>query len=563
MDDARQTKRARQACEPCRRKKSKCPGERPTCSFCERLGQQCVYNSGDADSHQARHNRKIEYRIEHLEGKMDQLIEQLGPIVTAEEISAMARASRRMVMARITEGQIGLSTLQTLCLLSIVDFADGKPVQAGLNVAMASHVVQSFLPDGSLGDAKEYNDCLQSITMLQRLQGCVSSTCNMSGGISSQLDDGLTEPGIIHYAAQLTEVWQMARQYAACRVTPDAPPPWSSKSDYTSVMQRHMEIDCSVPLKYRFYSKKFGDYDHDTLQRRRDYWGPWLFIQIVYAAVPCLLNHPFLLSMRLRNCRLPMPQSFIQQSFEHITRHAGWIVYFLDLLEKKFFQASDATLAHCVAVVATIHLQHSFVRDRSLRDKAQDGFEKCMKFLRRMGAIWANVAIIAENLTKLQESVVVVPSPAPSGPSHEPLPQSFSIDAQLLWDILIYERAGRPGASADQSIFHDPETSTTPLRESRMGNCPAEFDLVGSAGISGHKAALKEIPAYAPAEDDGVRTGAPARLSDPEPELPSTARVADGWHFEGIGGVSEQDSLFLQPDDFGRAIEGWLNSDIV
>ncbi|KAE8130929.1 hypothetical protein BDV38DRAFT_290947 [Aspergillus pseudotamarii] len=35
--------RSRQACEPCRRKKSKCTAERPVCSFCERLNVQCVY----------------------------------------------------------------------------------------------------------------------------------------------------------------------------------------------------------------------------------------------------------------------------------------------------------------------------------------------------------------------------------------------------------------------------------------------------------------------------------------------------------------------------------------
>lgn len=56
------TKRARHACEPCRyanlsvhhekvciddiprRKKSKCPGERPVCSHCRRLRQRCVYS---------------------------------------------------------------------------------------------------------------------------------------------------------------------------------------------------------------------------------------------------------------------------------------------------------------------------------------------------------------------------------------------------------------------------------------------------------------------------------------------------------------------------------------
>ncbi|KAJ8114715.1 hypothetical protein OPT61_g3469 [Boeremia exigua] len=44
MNTARPAKRIRQACEQCRRKKSKCSGERPICSTCWRLDQQCFYN---------------------------------------------------------------------------------------------------------------------------------------------------------------------------------------------------------------------------------------------------------------------------------------------------------------------------------------------------------------------------------------------------------------------------------------------------------------------------------------------------------------------------------------
>ncbi|KAI2882760.1 transcriptional regulator family: Fungal Specific TF [Aspergillus niger] len=39
--------RSRQACEPCRRRKTKCPGERPVCSTCQRLNHQCVYSLRD------------------------------------------------------------------------------------------------------------------------------------------------------------------------------------------------------------------------------------------------------------------------------------------------------------------------------------------------------------------------------------------------------------------------------------------------------------------------------------------------------------------------------------
>lgn len=344
-------------------------------------------------------------------------------------------------MDRIADGHVRLSTLQTLCLLSQLDFVgkyrfntrelrlhlaesmviDGNVVQAGLNLSMASHLVHSLPPRTSLGDVIECNYCTQGIMTLQNIHGSLislsapphvaipsqsqrnspmlASRVNGQQVQDSVLPNEIAQSNqagsmILAYAAELTDAWRMARAYAASHVGSDAPPPWNPDSDYSSVMLRHLEVDCKVPLKFRFAANDFAGHDIETLQSQRSYWGPWLFLQIMYAAIPCLLNHPFLLSMRLRNFRYTMPQSFIQQSFDQITRHAGWIIYFLDQLEKKDFQASDPVLAHCVAIVATIHLQHSFVKEYALRDKAQAGFETCMRFLQRMGSVWPSVSLM-------------------------------------------------------------------------------------------------------------------------------------------------------------------------
>lgn len=51
MDGERTLKRVRQACQNCRRKKTRCSGEMPICSFCARLNQPCVWDSdGDRAS---------------------------------------------------------------------------------------------------------------------------------------------------------------------------------------------------------------------------------------------------------------------------------------------------------------------------------------------------------------------------------------------------------------------------------------------------------------------------------------------------------------------------------
>lgn len=282
-------------------------------------------------------------------------------------------------------------------------------VQAGLDLNMAEYLSKSLHGGNFLEDAKETHDCIQSITVLQNLFGVViSRTQRLSASMGMFRPLSLSEPTIIidphpedhahldinWYSSQLSHVWKMAREYSACRIEDHSNqqqlPPWNPQSDHSSVTLRHLELDSKVPLRYRYAANDFTGKDTDTLQSNRDYWGPYLSLQLIYAAIPCLLNHPFLLSLRLRHFRYTMPQMFIHQCFEQIARHAGWIMHFIDLIEKQAFQISDPTVAHCVVIVATIHLQHSFVEDHALKSRAQNGFNKCINFLQRMGLMWPN-----------------------------------------------------------------------------------------------------------------------------------------------------------------------------
>lgn len=280
---------------------------------------------------------------------------------------------------------------------------------------MASHLGHSVPPSNNPRNAQERRYCLRSIVVLLNLQGCIVPAAKLMSNLglpgsqnpghafgimascaASELSLGLLEDApeksISALAAYFSVTWRMARAYAASRVAPDAPPPWDSRSDYSMVMQSHHDIDCRTSAKFRFACNRIGDYAPEIIQAQRGWWMPFLFIQFVHETIPCLLSHPFLLSMRLRSWRQTIPVHFIQQSFEAINRNAGWVIYFIDVLEKKGVRVSDPVLAHCVVVVATIHLQHSFVPDPVLRGKAQAGFEKCMNFLKKMASIWPCVA---------------------------------------------------------------------------------------------------------------------------------------------------------------------------
>lgn len=203
--------------------------------------------------------------------------------------------------------------------------------------------------------------------------------------------DSKLDIGINGTSVYTSELWAMASNYAASHVGVDAHPPWSPNSDYTMINFRHCEHESLMPLRFRLHASRFQDHPPAELQAHRDYWSPWLFFQLVWHAVPCLANHPFLLSMRLRNFRRTMPQSFLRNSFEQLTFHSGWVVHFLELIEAKNFEVSDPIIGQCVAIVATIYLQHSFVEDEAFNRKAQTGFEKCLRFLRNMSHRWPHI----------------------------------------------------------------------------------------------------------------------------------------------------------------------------
>ncbi|POS81287.1 hypothetical protein DHEL01_v200337 [Diaporthe helianthi] len=427
-----------------------------------------------------------------------------------------------------------------------------------------------------LAQNPEFITCVQSLITLQNLHhpaGCSGAPGSTNTYAAPPLafkqllacSGNSEQDDILVFTDQLAEVWHMASCYAARPADSDTPPPWKSDSDYSHIMSRHLDIDSRVPTKYRWRENnfKFQDLDSAELQKQRGYWGPWLFLQFVYAAIPCLLNHPFLLSMRLRNFRHTMPQSFIQQSFEQITRHAGWIMYFLDLLERKTFQVSDPVLGQCVAIIATIHLQHSFVRNDTLRARAQSGFEKCMAFLRRLGRMWPNISVTADKLQRLQKSVVgVVDASASRVDDHGSEAQTWSIDAALLWEILVYEKAGYSSLSENlSSVFGDTLLPTPSTPELEAGEAETEFDLIGSEGIAGHKTVHKETPLHAPGQDATVLDS-----SITLPRATSVPHLASGERtpsfIEAMGGTQSPPGFFLGADAYNRTIDAWLELDL-
>ncbi|KAJ5914137.1 transcriptional regulator family: Fungal Specific TF [Penicillium tannophilum] len=673
--DERPSKRARQACEPCRRKKSRCPGEKPICSYCDRLGQKCVY-AGEALEEGSDFAKNMEDRVSRIEGKLEQLInyitrgrisgyqeyydrftgkycpgfyqpdfrvssEVLGDGVSLtsnrgdsqdvsavqlyltfcnsqplplfpqrisatslcdrdlelvlsieavglrfrgngvkecpieQEITSKTERSCQMVMKRLADGNVELSTIQTLCLLSMLEFSAGNLVRAGFYTRMADYFMQDVKPTNFEflryleTEQDERKLCYASVTMLQNLQG--PSQQSIQGASDRPVSAGLATPafetlipkldsrrggsdpkrdiGINAAVGYTTDLWALACKYAMNNAGKDTNPPWFPQSDYAMITYWHTEHESCMPLKFRLHASRFPDYNPADLQANRDYWGPWLFYQIVWHAIPCLLNHPFLLSMRLRNFRRTMPQSFLRNSFEQLTFHSGWIIYFLELFETKGYEVSDPTLGHCVAIVATIYLQHSFADDQSFSRKAQTGFQKCLRFLRQMGRRWPHIDREAQQLEQLHGSISPGGQTSDAGVPAASDPK-WSVNLHLMWRILVYSRASRaPDPTGD---MYGPILAKEKSSELGISSADAiaerDFTLIGSAGISGHKTVAPECVTYPPEQVEHQEPSS-------EPSAMDFPELLSSQNLDFAGG----ETLLLQLQDYDKAFEDWLS----
>ncbi|KAJ5899780.1 hypothetical protein N7495_004524 [Penicillium taxi] len=561
----RPTKRVRQACEPCRRKKAKCPGEQPDCSLCVRLHQECYYaeerrrprppppeeeNFISKPVTVVSASRALEDRLRSLEGKVGDVLDHLEanprakpktnpgnkstilppweeivliaelyllycdsqplPLfhrksflaslktrdvevlyaITAlsirffddaypnvkeltELINGYAEVARGLVMKRVSEGPVEVSTLQCLCLLSLVDFTNGNTHRSSIHSSLAVNLAKGARLDleprsTPLSNVlrEERRRCFWSICLLKRLHGGDFSISDLPevGGPpypqSPTLPPGKdlspsvmwkSEPqdqGIVSYVIMLSEVFARTARYVRHRGQPSNVPPWSPHSEYSKILALQMDLETRMPLTHRFKPANLGDRSLEELQAHREYWGPWLLNQFIYHTTLCLLNHPLLLSLSLRTFKSTIPEIFLQHTSDLISTHTTWIIHFVNFFEEKSFLVSDPLLGYCAAVVATIELQLSFTEDSNIREEKRDRFAKCVKFVQQIGLQWPHMARLAQKLQHLEDAVSSTYQSDPGAQN-----QSLLIDLSRFWEILEY--SSNSDADSARRLFGD------------------------------------------------------------------------------------------------------------
>ena len=337
--------------------------------------------------------------------------------------------SRELTMQKVINGPVELSTIQTLCLLSLIEFNDGATARASLYSSLAWDLVLSAgLSSENFSShtpqvLEERRRCYWSAVLLKNLFGNINgrtgslindlsppyprSADTPAGSSSNILEPGLPQPdgiidtgssfgvdhGIVASVIGLSDIWAKTVRYAHRRGKRQQPPSWAPESDYQQIMAQVMKHETLMPYKYRYKPARFDDYSGDEIQQHRTFWAPWYLNQMLYHSLLSLLNHPLILSLHLRNFRMTMvPEVFLQHTDDLTQTHTNWVIHLIDEANIKDFTPSDPYPAYCAAVVATIFLQQSYADNESVRSTKQENFNKCLEFIRASGKHWSRIA---------------------------------------------------------------------------------------------------------------------------------------------------------------------------
>lgn len=584
----RNYRRVSQACSNCRRKKTRCPGERPACSHCVRLRQNCEYLDNQRDRQAWLGSKsRLEDRVAQLEemilnksqglsqqnetpesttasylsptGNLETSATSLLPpndiialvihayyeyahrqplwlferddalnsdcceelLLTILSIAAQhsstnsfrehlhsaetySDAARSMIMLRIASASVDMRILQALCLLSFSNLLLNDLDLASFHAMLAKTLLQSsglasqLSPERS-AKFEEQRRLIWSIFILDlicgqqqktpslnedihnpryfMIEGTQQRTSSQCPSLPQESHDNNEERsiGIWAHMAGMISLWSEATLYVSKCAEGISSTPWKSDSTYTNINSHIMDQDTTFPDCHRFDAAKFSERSVADIAAQREYWLPWMRVQINFHLIHCILNHPFLLSSSKPKQNVGT-NNFWKSASQLALLHSTWISRLLEMSKEKGLQLSDPIFTYAAVVATTLHTYWSRASDATVRSSARRYSELCRTFVTEWGPQWS----VCQSMAKLlDEYLCVMLSAQPIQRSRE---DTDKVKASAIWNIFsfayhrpqckgkglfqpsfIREQELYTGERRDVFTFDDPNLDPTPI----------------------------------------------------------------------------------------------------
>ncbi|CAG8284606.1 unnamed protein product [Penicillium nalgiovense] len=597
-------KRIRQACANCRRKKTKCTGERPICLHCRRNRLACIYEPyattiGDSnpmppvsptgnnsnlnnikfDPHQGitrfpsfRHYHLpratirmswfrfttvsfppayvlrsiVDTYFEHVhnqpyshfqETSFRQKLQSnalprcliLAVLSSAVRFSkndyfigktqdASEKFARESWLSVLTEhltveDNINVHVVQTVNLLAVVDYTAGRVSAGWLKVGLAARISQDLHlmvePDEWLPymEQEERRRAFWSAYLIDKLISCgrsrplviLDDDCNVQLPCDEQTfrngdwKKTNTIGQLLNWNSEVTEspspfalVILMASIFGRCtryvhqNRRADEIPPWDPKSEYSAINSSLLLLESYSKIGNRPMSEILQNESQANKTFDRQEVGHLIFAHTMFHLCHCLLNHPFLVRLRLKVFGSKAPASFSARSQQVGCDHARQLMDVLRDASENGCQVESSFYAYCIAVAGGVNSLASHFEHQNAECSQSDisyYFNECLGALNRLANLWVhagNMAVRLHQFHNMSHQFASLLDPTRLMEDLDPPSQ------EILWSMIDYGALGadpqKKPLTPRTGISNLPSPTSFAIGSDILGNAPSRFE---------------------------------------------------------------------------------------
>lgn len=198
--------------------------------------------------------------------------------------------------------------------------------------------------------------------------------------------------GITGYFLQMSSLYARLSTWLRLVRTAKEEDPASPGSGYAKLVADLYAQDSRLHANHLLRNVCFSKRSRKEIERHREYWIPWVQMQVAFHSYLAILNHPFIHLVAVRKwLKKPSSGLFLQSTVDAALFNAGWALHFLQKSDEYRLELYNPFLGNLVAMLATIPWLFQFVGDDSISQKSARDFEWCMEYLNKSAELWPHL----------------------------------------------------------------------------------------------------------------------------------------------------------------------------
>lgn len=334
------------------------------------------------------------------------------------------------------EDRISINIVQTILLLAIIDYTDGKSQCAWLKVGLGIRIIQDFglmrEPDPHLPveEQEERRRIFWSFYVCDKLMSCgrekplamldenckvnlPCDECEFRSGtppwsktptLHETTQDvnyaDITDAALLSPFSMLVKMASILGQCTHYTLgelatsTPGGLVPWSPMSTLSTINSALFQVESDFGFNSTFQDilqqqclSADGSIDGHTA-------APLLFARTIFHLCHCLLCHPIVYRSRLFSHRGRAPFSFLVHAMDACRSHAQSLITLVREIKEMncptLSPLFDPFYGYCITVAGSIHSLFTYSDDPTVVDEAQVYLNSCFKLLDELSVLWKN-----------------------------------------------------------------------------------------------------------------------------------------------------------------------------